>query len=218
MILASDKVVRAKRYIAIDDFCLNQTSPPVQKEYDLCCPPLQNEDLLDMLHFKGNLNGYTPDLKINSNFIEVIQAYVDYRGALDPCFSEFTFEYSIQTPYQQPRAFNYQSQYNITRGATVFRPGESAQTTWGQPTLSNITLDSNKWYRIRGVVYGGPISCSMWKPEGCENIEVEFRLQSSNNSSGKRSNKLLLRDVADLKKLKSSLSARNLKAKPKRSK
>jgi hypothetical protein len=171
-------------------------------KYPACCPPILKEDLASLINFDGNLNSYTPEVILTPAFKQRIQAYVNYRKALDPCLAHFDVQYYIKRPAREPDGFDFAQNTNLSVGATTFRPGQTATTTWGQPTLSNITLQSNKWYRFGISFYGGPENCSEPIQKDCSIWWIDFNLNKvqmkSANASGKTS-KVGLNQIATVK-------------------
>ncbi|GLR16585.1 hypothetical protein GCM10007940_12000 [Portibacter lacus] len=171
-------------------------SGPSSPQFDLCCPPIDESDLTDQLNLSGNLNTYQPNLILTRSFKERIQAYVNYRKALNPCFDHFNIEYVIRKPKTEPNTFDLAQANILSRGATVFTPNQTNTTTWGQANLSDITLQTNKWYKLDFVFYGGPTSCADWEMiDECGVTSVEFNLQTNLA----RGTKGTIKDLAKIK-------------------
>ncbi len=171
-------------------------------KYPPCCPPILKEDLGTLLNFEGNLNGFIPEVILTPEFKKRIQAYVSYRKALDPCFEHFDVQYYIKKPAREPDGFDFAEINNLSVGATTFKPNQTTTTNWGQPTLSNITLQSNKWYRFGISFYGGPENCKETIQKECSVWWIDFNLNKvqmkSTPSSGKTS-KIKFSEIATIK-------------------
>lgn len=203
IILPGDYNNSPSEKIYFDNFCFeNCTALPVTPTYPACCPPILKEDLASLINFEGNLNNFTPEVILTPEFKQRLQAYINYRKALDPCFTEFTVEYYIKRPVREPDIFDFAITTNLSRGATTFRPNQTNTTTWGQATLSDITLQSNKWYRFGISFYGGPIECREAIQKDCSIWWIDFKLNKTEmktaTSSGKTS-KMRLSDIGSIK-------------------
>jgi len=195
-----------KEYYAFDNFCMTKDgsqNPTVY--YPPCCPPIVKEDLATLLNFEGNLNSYTPEVILTPEFKNRLQAYINYRKALNPCFTNFNVEYVLRKPVREPNTFDFASNTILSRGATVFTPNQTATSTWGQATLSDITLQANKWYRFGISFYGGPNTCKESIQKDCSIWWIDFRLQTNpmlgktSTQSGKTNTVFSLSEIAEIK-------------------
>ena len=162
---------------------------PTVPQFDPCCPPIAKEDLSNMLSVSGNMQTYKPNFSFTNEFTNRMRAYANYVMALDPCLDNVTFEYVIRRPYGLPNSFNLAGNTLLSRGATYFKRGLGKPLTWGQAHLSDITLETNKWYRLEIVAYGGGDNCERWNiGEGCDFPKLEFNIMT--NGLRKSSNRL----------------------------
>ncbi len=158
---------------------------PSTPHFDPCCPPIAKEDLSNMLSVSGNMQTYKPNFTFTKEFTNRMRAYSNYIMALDPCLDNVTLEYVIRRPYSLPNSFNLAGNTLLSRGATYFKRGLGKPLTWGQGHLSDITLETNKWYRLEIVAYGGGDDCKNWNiGEGCDFPKLEFNIMTEGIRNG----------------------------------
>lgn len=169
---------------------------PDAPEVDLCCPPLNSDEFKDMLSIQGDFQNHTISFTPTKAWRNKMQAYTNWRHAMDPCLESFSFNITIRKPVAGTiDNFDY-AQNTIVGGIWIaFKANDPGAHCWvGNGTTYNDnthtfngTFPSNVWHRIHPTNWFNPNTCPGWDDGLCDpNPRVGFNY-SLQVVQGKRS-------------------------------
>ncbi len=165
-------------------------SPPPY--YNPCCPPFNLEELQSMMEVDGDFNTHRIKFIPTIQWRKKMQAYVNWRAAINPCLESFSFNLTIRKPKNGTT-----DQFDLAEATSVsgiwiaFKAGDLNNTCyigngyaqWNNNVHEfNADLPSNRWHRIHTGIWGNPTSCLGWDKDLCQSVGFKYNLFENNQN------------------------------------
>jgi len=192
-----------------EGFATYDTYCPPPEPIDPCCPPIYKNEFLSMFNISGDFQTHSISFTPNMQWRKKMQAYTNWRHALDPCIESLSFNVTIRKPVAGTTDNFDLAQNTVVGGIWIaFKANDANATCYtGNGSTSNNgthtfngTFPSNRWHRIHPGIWFNPTTCDSWDQDLCSPHEKGFRynLQVISKIDGKKKFNGKLSNVAKI--------------------